>query len=76
MQVLTSANNIIAVWSILKIFFIVGLSVYLIFAAVVAKQIQIMSNTVKLSFELPIKILGIVHLLFALALLLFALITL
>ena len=64
------------VWVVVKIFFIVGLSVYLIFALVVVQQVKIMSNTVKLNFELPIKILSVVHLLFALFLLVFALITL
>lgn len=58
--------------SILKIFFIIGLSVYSVFALVVVRQIEIMSETVNLTFELPIKILGIVHLIFAVSLLIFA----
>ncbi len=65
-----------SIWFIVKIFFIVGLSVYFIFALVIVRQVEIMTQTVKLEFELPIKILGILHLLFALVLLIFALIVL
>ncbi|HSX48990.1 MAG TPA: DUF5657 family protein [Candidatus Saccharimonadales bacterium] len=65
-----------SIWLIVKIFFIVGLAVYLIFALVIVRQIEIMTQTVKLEFELPIKILGILHLIFALVLLIFALIVL
>lgn len=65
-----------SIWVLVKIFVIIGLSVYSIFALVVVRQIQIMSDTVKLNFELAIKILGIIHLLFALSLLLFAIIAL
>ena len=57
---------------LLKIFFIVALSIYLIFALVVMRQTQIMSNTVKLGFELPVKLLAILHFLFALGTLVFA----
>ena len=74
MQVVTS--NLPTIWSVVKIFFIVGLSVYLIFALVVVQQVRIMSETVKLSFELPIKILSVIHLLFALVLLVFAIVAL
>ncbi|CAN5345894.1 hypothetical protein BH10PAT1_BH10PAT1_7370 [soil metagenome] len=63
-------------WEVVKLFFVIGISVYLIFALVVVKQIQIMSQTVRLGFELPIKILGVIHLLFALGLLIFAIIVL
>ena len=64
------------IWSILKIFFIIGLSVYSIFALVVVQQTRIMSKTVGLSFEFPIKILSYIHLLFALGLLIFAIVSL
>jgi hypothetical protein len=59
------------IWTIVKIFFIVGLFVYFVFAAVVVRQIDIMTKSIKLQFELPIKILGLIHLLFALGLLIF-----
>ena len=64
------------IWVALKIFFVIGLAVYSIFALVVFQQTKIMSKTVGLSFELPIKILALLHLAFAIGLLIFALISL
>ena len=64
------------VWTIVKLFFIIGLAVYSIFALVIVRQTQIMSTTVKLDFELAIKFLATLHLLLALGLLLFAIIAL
>ena len=69
-------NNLVAVWGIVKIFFIVGLSVYLIFAIVVVQQSRIMSETVRLDFESSIKILALIHLLLAVGLLVFAIVVL
>lgn len=65
-----------SIWFVVKIFFVIGLLVYFIFSLVIVRQIEIMTQTVKLEFELPIKILGILHLIFALVLLIFALIVL
>ena len=69
-------NNLPAVWGIVKIFFIVGLSVYLIFAIVVVQQSRIMSETVRLDFENSIKILALIHLILAVGLLVFAILVL
>ncbi len=73
MQVIPVTTSI---WFVLKIFFIIGLSVYFIFALVIVRQVQIMIETVKLSFEIPIKILSVIHLILAVSLLLFAIISL
>lgn len=75
MQIIDT-NTPMIIWTILKIFFIVGLSVYLVFALVIVRQIDIMTKTVKLQFELPMKIIGLIHLLFAFVLLIFAIVTL
>ena len=70
------ALGITPLWAIVKIFFIIGLAIYLIFALVVIRQSQIMTDTVKLQFETPIKILALIHFLFALGIFIFALIIL
>ncbi len=70
------ALGIAPVWTIVKIFFLVGLSVYLIFAFVIIRQTQIMTNTIKLQFEWIIKILAVIHFLLALGILVFAFISL
>lgn len=66
----------ITVWVIVKIFFIIGLLVYNIFALVVLKQANIMTETISMGFELPIKLLAILHLIFAISILLFAIVVL
>lgn len=66
----------ISVWLIVKIFFLIGLLVYIIFAFVVLKQVNIMADTLDVGFEIPVKLLSIAHFLFAIGILLFALITL
>ncbi len=66
----------ISIWPIVKIFFLIALIIYLIFALVVIKQVNIMTDTLDLNFEVPIKILAVAHFLFALAVLVIAFITL
>jgi hypothetical protein len=66
----------ISVWLIVKIFFLVGLGIYLIFALVVLRQVNIMTDTLDVGFELPVKLLAIAHFIMAIGIFLFALITL
>lgn len=47
--------------SILRIMFLVGMVLYIIFAFVVVKQITHMTKTLRVGFESPIKLLGILH---------------
>lgn len=75
MQAIPLATTL-QIWGAVKIFFTIGLLVYLIFAFVIVRQVQIMTETVKLSFEFPIKILALIHLFFALSILIYALIVL
>jgi hypothetical protein len=67
---------IINIWPIVKIFVLFGLSLYLIFALVVVRQVQLMTKTIQMNFEVPVKMLAVGHLLFAIAVFLFALIIL
>ena len=63
----------ISVWLIVKIFFVIGILVYDVFALVLVKQIRIMTETLEVGFETPLRLLGYLHLAFALAVLVFAL---
>lgn len=74
MQTLPLVN--ISIWFIVKIFFIVGLVIYNIFALVVLKQANIMTQTLNVGLELPIKLIAILHLIFALSILIFAILVL
>lgn len=66
----------ITIWTILKIFILIFLGLYIIFALVVVRQVQLMITTVKVGFENQLKLLSFAHLLFAIAVLFFALIVL
>lgn len=52
---------------IIKIFFLIGLSLYAIFAAVLVRQEQLMADVLEESFEPIIRLLVIGHLVVALA---------
>lgn len=66
----------ISVWLIVKIFAIFALLIYLLFALVVVRQVRLMTETVQVGFEKPLRFLSFVHLVFAGAVLLLALIIL
>ncbi len=70
MQVPTGSINILP---IVEIFIIIGLLVYIVFAFVVVRQIQLMTNTIEVGFEFPVKLLGIANLIFAILVFIFAL---
>ncbi len=65
-----------SVWLIVKIFFVIGLAVYLVFALVVLKQTNLMTSTVEMGFSTPVKLLAWLHLIFAIAVFLLAIIIL
>ena len=58
-------NFTLPVWQIVKIFFLVGMGVYLVFAFVIIKQVKVMLSTIEIGFEAPIRILAWLHMLFA-----------
>jgi hypothetical protein len=66
----------ISVWLVVKIFALIALVIYLVFALVVVRQIQLMTQTLKVGFEVPLKTLAYGHLLFAVFVLLAALVVL
>ena len=55
----------ISVWLIVKIMFLIAIGVYDLFAIVVLRQTQIMTDTLDMGFELPVRFLAIIHLLVA-----------
>lgn len=66
----------ITIWDLLKIFVIIGLLFYIVFAVVVVRQVQLMIDTIELGFDAPLRFLSIMHLLSAIVVLIFALIIL
>lgn len=76
MESISTIAGGISVWLILKIVAIVLLSMYLIFALVVVRQVKMMTSTLQLGYEGLAKMFGFAHLLFAVLVLLFAIIIL
>lgn len=63
----------ISVWLVAKIFVIIVLVLYCIFALVVVKQVQLMTDTIDTGSEFSIKLLSFAHLAFAAIVLIVAL---
>ncbi len=55
-----------SLWLLLKTFLLVGLLIYLIFASVVIRQVNQMTDTLEVGFEAPIRFLAWMHLFMAL----------
>lgn len=66
----------ISFWILLKIGVILGLLVYIAFAVVVMRQVSLMTDTLELGHEKGIRALSKAHLIFSIAVLLFALVIL
>ncbi len=66
----------LSIWFFVKIAALILLALYMVFALVVVRQTRLMTNTLKLGFETPIKVLSYVHLGFAVFVFLTALIIL
>lgn len=66
----------LSIWPVIKIFILILLVLYIIFAFVIVRQVQLMTITLEVGFENQLKLLSIIHLLFAIAVLVFAIIIL
>lgn len=66
----------VSVWFIVKIFFLIAIGVYDLFAIVVVRQVQLMTDTLEVGFETPIRLLSLLHLLVAIGVFILALFTL
>jgi len=66
----------ISIWLIAKIIALILLGMYLIFALVVVRQVQLMTSTVEVGFESPIRLFSYLHLIFAIIIIAVAIIIL
>lgn len=65
-----------SVWFIVKIFFLFALAIYSIFAGVLVKQVQVMTETVSSGFTPYLRLVSFIHLILSLAVLVLALVIL
>jgi prepilin signal peptidase PulO-like enzyme (type II secretory pathway) len=69
-------NLNLSIWLMVKFFVLLALFVYIVFAFLVVREVDLMTRTVKDIFNLPIKIISWLHLVFSLLIFLLALIIL
>jgi len=65
-----------SIWPIVKIFVLIALGIYIIFALVVVRQVQLMTDTLVVGFESFVRLLSLAHLVFAVGVFIIALTTL
>lgn len=65
-----------SLWILVKIMFVFALLIYLVFAGVVVRQVYLMTTTLQVGFETPIRSIAWAHLFLAIAAFLFVLLTL
>ena len=63
-------------WFIAKLLVLTGLGIYFVFALVIVKQVNHMTDTLEVGFEKQLKLLAISHLLFAIGTIMVALLVL
>lgn len=66
----------ISIWSVAKVFFLFALLIYIGFALVVVRQVQLMTDTLEVGFERPVRILALAHLIVSAGVFLLALVIL
>lgn len=65
-----------SVWGVVKLFALFGLLIYIVFSLVVVRQVNLMTETLEVGFEAPLKVAAIAHLLLAVGVFILALIIL
>lgn len=68
--------DIVNIWFIVKLLFLFALVIYLIFAAVVVRQVYLMTTTIRVGFEFPVRVAAWLHLFAVIGVFLIALFTL
>ena len=64
------------IWGFAKVLVIIGLLVYIAFAFVVVKQVKMMTDTLEVQLEEPIKLMTRIHLALAIGVLILAIVIL
>lgn len=62
--------------ALIKLFFLFAFFIYIVFAAVVARQVYLMTATLEVGFETQLRLLAWGHLFFAIGVFIFALVAL
>ena len=66
----------INVWTVVKVFVLIALGLYIIFGFVIMREVNLMNKTLTGVFNLPIKIIAYLYLIFSVLVFILALIVL
>lgn len=75
-QFLVNFSPALTVWLLVKILFLAGLAIYIAFAVIVVRQVNLMIQALNGGFDFPIKLISWIHLGVAIAVFLLALVIL
>ena len=75
-QFLVNFSPALTAWFLVKILFLIGLAIYIPFAVIVDRQVDLMAQAHDGGFNFPLKLVSWIHLLVAIAVFLLALIIL
>ena len=66
----------VSVWVVAKVFVLIALLIYIVFSLVIVRQVNLMTETLEVGFEAPLKLAAIVHVVLAIGVFTLALISL
>lgn len=75
-QFLVNFSPALTIWLLVKILFLIGLAIYIAFAVIVVRQVNLMIQALNGGFDFPIKLISWIHLGVAIAIFLLALVIL
>jgi hypothetical protein len=75
-QFLINFSPALTIWFLVKILFLIGLAIYIAFAVIVIRQVNLMTQALNGSFDFPIKLVSWIHLGVAIAVFFLALVIL
>ena len=61
------------IWVIVKVLFLAAIGVYTLFSAVIVRQVQLMTDTLEVGFEAPVRIIAVLHFLVSIGVFILAL---
>ncbi len=64
-MMLTAPAVAAGVWFVVKVLFLFAIAIYIVFAFVIVRQVGLMTKTLEIGFEIPIKLIAWGHLFFA-----------
>lgn len=76
LQILGTIGPQLTIWLLVKILFLIGLGIYILFAAIIIRQAALMNRTLKGTLDVGVRLLAWIHFLAAIFIFILALVIL